>query len=158
MRVGDLTSTQFTDTIIRTALVYGVQALGPRWNNRYFIFRTDMAISPTQINTPAGIITVAAMPNVNDAFRNTFQTFVSEEPPVIDQTDETPIVLSASILVRRSVITSSVSAFSNWSTPDLTYSNVQASKSLLEMINADNAELDRWFKSRLASAKKDAVL
>jgi hypothetical protein len=157
VHVGDTTGTQFSDNLVRTALVYGVKALGQKWANRYFIYSNDMAISATEINTPSGIVTVAMLPNEYDAFRNTYQPFTSSEPPVIEQTDETPIILSAALGVRRSVITSSMTAFTNWSTPDLSYSNVQASKSLMDMIKADQQALDDWFKARLARATKQAI-
>jgi hypothetical protein len=157
IHLGDVTGTQFSDNLVRTALVYGVKALGQKWSNRYFIFTSDMAISATEINTPSGIVTVATLPNEYDAFRNTYQPFTSSEPPVIEQTDETPLILMAALGVRKSVITSSMSAFTNWSTPDLSYSNVQASKSLMDMLSADQKALDDWFKTRLAKATKQNI-
>lgn len=154
MHVGDLTSTAFSDTILRTALVYGMQSLGPRWNNRYFIMLSGMALDDHTLSTPAGTITVDVIPNEYDAFRNTYQTFESEAPPVLEQTDQTPLLLSAAILVRKSALTSTISAFSAWSTPDLSYSNVQSSKAILLLIEEDVKALDRWFSARLATPRK----
>ena len=153
MHVGDLTSTVFSDSILRTALVYGVQSLGPRWNNRYLIMMSGMMLDDHTISTPVGNITVDVIPNEYDAFRNTYQTFASEDPPVLEQTDQTPLLLSAAMLVRRSALTSSMSAFSAWSTPDLSYSNVQSSKALLLLIEEDAKALDRWFSARLATPR-----
>jgi hypothetical protein len=151
--VGDLQGTTYSDAVVRTALVYGVKALQTRWNSRYLIFESGMA-SGLNINTPYGTCVVEDVPNPYDVFRNCYHTFTSEDTPVIDQTDETPIILSAAIILRRISITSSSSAYLSWSTPDLSVSNIQGSKNLTALYDADVKMLDAYFKGRLAAPVK----
>ena len=154
MYVGDLTEDVFSNTVVLTSLVFAVKYLQNRWNNRYLIYSDSMLVGGTTVNTPDGMCTLSALPDTNDVFRNCAVTFSSTAPPVIDQDDETAVILAASIMLRRSVISSSMSAFSNWSTPDLSYSNVSSSKMLLDLINADMKALDDFFKKRLAAPQK----
>lgn len=157
MYVGDLSGDVFSNSIILTSLVFSVKWLQNRWNNRYLIYRQDMYLSGTSVNTPDGVLVLPALPNTNDAFRNTLTTtFASDATPVIDQDDEYPIVVASAVALRRSVITSSLSAFSNWSTPDLTFSNVSSSKAMLDLIAQDVKTLDEFFKKRLASPQKQS--
>lgn len=154
MHVGDLTEVTFSDSVILTALVYAVKYLQNRWNNRYLIYTSGMIVTGTTVNTPNGTCDLASLPGENDAFRNCHVTFTSAAPPIIDQNDELPIILVSAINLRRSVITSSIHVFSNWSTPDLSFSNVSSSKSLEALINADLKLLDDFFKKRLATPQK----
>jgi hypothetical protein len=93
----------------------------------------------------------------NDVYRNTAVTFTYTSPPIVEQQDEIAIILAASILVRRSAITSSSTAFTNWSTPDLSFSNVQSSKALLDMLKADEDQLNLFFKGKLGKALKQTI-
>lgn len=157
--VGDTAENVYSYSIIRTALVYGVKALQKRWNNRYFVYASGMAVDSTHIMTPDGEITVTSLPNVNDVFRNSYnQTFSSSSPPIIDQTDETPIILSAAIILRRMALTSNVSALGSWSTPDLSFSNIQGSKQVMALLAEDQKALDAFFAQRLAHPQKDSII
>ena len=155
LHLGDPSGSIFSDTVILTGLVFGVKMLQTRWSNRYFIYTSDMHVSGTLINTPNGQFDIGYTPNVNDALRNPFIPFVSTSPPIIDQNDEPAIVLAAAILVRKSAITSSVSAFSSWSTPDLSVSNIQSGKVLVDMLRNDEEALNELFKRRLGKSVKD---
>lgn len=151
--VGDLAGTTYSDAVVRTALVYGVKSLQTRWNSRYLIFESGMA-NGLNINTPFGTCTVEDVPDPYHVFRNCYHTFTSDPTPVIDQTDETPIILSAAIILRRITIMSSSSAYLSWSTPDLSVSNIQGSKNVAALLAEDIKALDVYFKSRLAAPSK----
>ena len=154
LHVGDMAGSTFSDGLVLTSLVFGVKYLQHRWNSKYLIYASGMLVSGTTVNTPQGQCTLDTLPNENDVFRNCYATFTSDAPPIIDQSDEYAIVLTAAILLRRSVFASSISVFSNWSTPDLSFSNVASHKALLDTINADVAALDMLFKGKLAAPQK----
>ena len=159
MYVGDVSETTFAYSLVRTALTYGVKALQKRWNNRYFVYVSGMMIDSTHVMSPDGIIEVSTMPDEYDVFRNSYnQTFYSSAPPVVDQTDETPIILSAAIILRRVTLTSSVAAMGSWSTPDLSFSNIQGSKQVMNMLSEDQKALDAFFAQRLAHPQKDTII
>jgi hypothetical protein len=141
--VGDLDSTLFSDTILLTGLVNGVKMIANRWSSKYLIYASGIDVS-----------CLGYIPSVNDVYRNCESTFHAFSPPIVEQSDEIAIILAASILVRRSVITSSISAFSNWSTPDLSYSNVQSSKQISLMLEDDQKQLDLFFKGKLGKSLK----
>lgn len=157
MHVGDVDGSVFSNSLILTSLVFAVKYLQNRWNNRYFIYSSDMLLSGTTVNTPDGSCTLSSIPRANDVFRNCHVSFSSADTPVIDQDDEYAVIIAASIALRRSVITSSLSAFSNWSTPDLSYSNVSSSKMMLDLIAQDVKALDEFFKKRLAAPQKQSL-
>jgi hypothetical protein len=152
--IGDLTGTLFTDSVILTGIVFGVKMLQTRWNNRYLIYSPSMLVNGTIINTPNGQYDVGYVPNNNDAIRNPAVTYSSQAQPIIEQSDEPAIVLAAAILIRKSAIQSSVSAFSAWSTPDLSVSNIQSGKMLVELMRGDEQALQDLFKTRLAHPRK----
>ena len=152
--IGDLDSTAYSDVVIYTALVSAVKFLQQKWGNRYLIYTSGMLVNGTTVNTPDGTCTLDSVPNENNAFRNCAVTFTSVAPPIIDQTDETPIILATSILLRRVKITSNVNTFSSWSTPDLSFSNISNGKLLLDMLRADEAFLDAYFKKKLGRSQK----
>jgi hypothetical protein len=133
LQVGDPNETVFSESLLLTGLVNGVKMLGSRWGSKYLIDSN------------------------NDVYRNTAVSFTYNSPPVVEQQDEIAIVLAASVLVRRSALTSSASAFTNWSTPDLTFSNVQASKTLLDLLKSDEEQLNMFFKGKLGKTVKQTI-
>ena len=133
LQVGDPAGTVFSDPLLLTGLVNGVKMLGSRWGSKYLI------------------------DNSNNVYRNTAVTFTYTSPPIVEQQDETAIVLAASVLVRRSALTSSSSAFTNWSTPDLSFSNVQSSRAILELLKSDEEALNLFFKGKLGKAIKQTL-
>lgn len=133
LQVGDPAGTTFSDSLLLTGLVNGVKMLASRWNSKYLIDSN------------------------NDVYRNTAVTFKYTSPPIVEQQDEIAIILAASILVRRSALTSSSAAFTNWSTPDLSFSNVQASKTLLDLLKADEEQLTLFFKGKLGKVLKQTI-
>ena len=63
--------------------------------------------------------------------------------------DEAALILAASYLLRRAKLQST--SISNWTTPDLSFSNVESSRSVRDMLNADLAMLDLLFRKKLGS-------
>lgn len=151
--VGDLdTPYAFSDTTILTALVNGVQYLGKRWYDRYLIFSSGIVQSHTAgsyiVGIPGGTTTLPDTVLEGDIFRNPNSSFGNDPPPIIDQTDLAPILIAASYLLRRAKASSSTAGLS-WSTPDLSYSNIQSAKTYLELMQWDVAAIDLFFKQRL---------
>ena len=143
LHIGDVNGDTFSDTILLTALVNGVKMIASRWSNKYQIYASG-------IDTAC----IGYTPNVNDVYRGCTFAFTTIPPPIVEQQDEIAIVLAASILARRSVITSSVTVFNNWSTPDLSFSNVQASKTIMDLLQTDQNMLDAFFKGKLGKMQK----
>jgi hypothetical protein len=81
-------------------------------------------------------------------------TFTQYSPPVIQSEDEVAIVLAAKLLLRRSQIASSASAFVSWSTEDIRYSNLGSERSLSKLLEADQKELDDYFRSKIAKPQR----
>lgn len=151
--VGDMTEPYvYSDSVIMTALVNAVKYLSNRWDSKYLIYSSGIVssfgVGTVDVNTPHGICTLADTIQENDAFRNCHIAFNSVAPPVIEQQDSAAIVLAASYLLRRSSASSSYTGLS-WSTPDLSYSNIQTSKSLQEYIAQDLAALNAFFMVKL---------
>lgn len=154
MRVGDIDETLFSDNLIRTALVYGVKTLQRYWHTRYLIYTSDMRVSGLLVNTPNGQATLSTLPSEHDVFRNAYVTFDSSVPPTLDQRDEPAIIIAGAIQLRRVAMASSISAFGSWSTPDLSFSNIQGAKTVQSLLTADEDELTQFFKRKLAAPVK----
>lgn len=152
--IGDVSGVQFTDSVILTGLVFGVKMLQTRWNNRYLIFSESMHATGNIIHTPVGTYDYGYLPVENDVMRNPAIQYLSDIGPIVEQPDEPAIVLAAAILIRKSAITSSATAFTSWSTPDLSVNNVQSARMLYDMLRADEEALQVLFRTRLAHPKK----
>lgn len=118
---------EFTDIYLRTALVYGLRALGYRWNNRYI---------------------------VNSAYvvsRNTIigYHFDFTEPPVIQYPDEIIVVLQASIMVKTGRNRSSAANVASWKDSEISYSNIAASRAMTDDLNRDI----EWLNSLLPTKR-----
>lgn len=152
--VGDLDETTYSDEVIYTALVNAVYYLSKRWFNKYLIYSSGILSgnpAPTEyvnVNTPDGQCTIPDTVQENDVFRNCYFAFTSMSPPVVEQQDVPALVLAASYLLRRSSASSSYTGLS-WSTPDLSFSNIQLAKALQEYIKQDLAALDLFFAIKL---------
>jgi hypothetical protein len=144
--IGDIEGTSFSDTLCLTGLVNGVKMIASRWSSKYLIYASGMDSSGLDYT-----------PSENDVFRNPAATFIQHSPPIVEQSDEIAIILAASILMRRSVISSSMTAFSNWSTPDLSFSNVQSGKQLQVLLEEDQRMLDLFFKGKLGHILKSTL-
>lgn len=153
---GDLTGSIYSDTIIRTSLVNAVKFLQNKWESRYQIFSPTNVISSgggvTYANTVYG---AAYIPNglaEGSAFRDPFSDdFTQDSPPVIQSYDETPIILAAVLLLRRSQVSSSAVTLVSWGTEDIRYSNLSAGSQMSSILAGDLMAFNEWFKERLAS-------
>jgi len=157
VRMGDIYSPpQYSEPFIRTALVNAIPSLSQKWTWRYFIYTTSLNRGGNLVETPAGIVELTPLPNEYDIVRNPAATFTMSPPPVVEQNDEAIIVLAATILLRRALIASSTAVFSNWSTPDFSYSNVASAKTMLEALASEQQELDDRLRV-YATPKKRAI-
>lgn len=127
----------FTDTVLRTRLVYAVKALMPRWNNKYLINE-----------------------DTNYVERNPHVTYLFADPPLVQHQDERPIVLQASIDVKNSLIYTSSWNIGSWKDDEVSYSNIEGSKSVNESLNRDIEELKALLpdaRKRLAQPSKQSL-
>lgn len=149
MYIGDtVVPYTYSDTLLLTALVESVRYLSVRWSNKYLIYSPDMLISDNGIqktvSVPEGICTISSTIRENDMFKN---CYYAQSTTFMDIQDQAALLLAAAYLMRRSLLNST--SISNWSTPDLSFSNVEASRSLRELIKADLESLDALFKRKL---------
>jgi hypothetical protein len=178
--IGDFTEPyRFDDAVIRTAIINAVQALQRRWKYRYLLFTSGIVIHPlpsgywyegtyTEEDTvlvvvPSGYL-LGLIPEsvpgfipsglqVYDVFKNPFQVYVDPDA-VVSQEDEVPVILMASILLRKAQLSSSADAFASWSDGEFSYSNLGYQRALIDLLKRDMEELDRYFKLRLSSSQK----
>lgn len=138
----------YSDSLFLTALVESVRYLSIRWSNKYLIYSSDILISDDGIhktvNVPEGTCTIPSTVRENDMFKN---CHYAQSNTFMDIQDQAALLLAASYLLRRSLLNST--SISNWSTPDLSFSNVETSRSLRELIKADLESLDALFKRKL---------
>lgn len=138
LHLGDITPAtyRYTDAWLRTALIMSVKALQRWWNYRYLI-DTDY-----------------------NAYRNTNVTFLFALPPIIQDVDERPIVLMASIIIKEGSLENNSWAVGSWRDAEIAYSNIEGNKSKLESIAKDWKELTDTLKppvKRLAQPKKGSL-
>lgn len=86
----------------------------------------------------------------NDVFRNPYAVFDDTSSLVIAQEDEYPVILSASITLRKSLFSSSADSFQSWSDGQFSYSNLGSQRALGDLYNSDMKILDEYFKKRLS--------
>lgn len=151
--VGDIDSTEFSNVTILTALENGVKYLARRWYNRYLIFSSGIIADSSipgiyTVNTPDGTMQVSSSILEGDVFRNSAVAFISSPPPIIEESDLPALLIATSYLLRRAKASSSTAGLS-WSTPDLTYSNIQSAKTYLQLMEWDSQALELFFKQRL---------
>lgn len=160
---GDTNATVYSDTLLRTALVNGVKFLQRRWLSKYQIYTSTLLVDPQPSGVPAGYIYASTIDGyayipsglaAGSVFRNPFVTFTQYSPPIIQSEDEVAILLAAKLLLRRSQISSSASAFVSWSTEDIKYSNLGSERSLTKILESDQRELDDYFRSKIAKPQR----
>lgn len=163
MIYGDVEATIYSDTIMRTALVNGVKYLQRRWLSKYQVYTSTLSVDPQPDNVPNGYVYAntihgqAYIPSglaEGSVFRNGFVTFTQTSPPIIQSEDEIAILLAAKLLLRRSQIASSATAFVSWKTEDIGYSNLGSERSLSKILESDQKELDDYFRSKIAQPQR----
>lgn len=121
----DVDNLRYTTSILRTSLVAGLKALGPRWKYRYSI-NSSYVVSRN----------------------HTFLTFTDVEPPIIQVFDEFPIVLMASILVKSGAVQESSWSVASWADDEIRYSNIAAAGQKDASIERDIALLNQIIPPR----------
>lgn len=162
LRFGDLTGSQYSDTIIRTSIVAAIKYLQTRWLSKYLVYTESIELTPQPLDISAGYKVVstingnAVLPdNLTDGtiFRNPSITFNSIAP-TIESIDEEVIILAAVYILRRAQVSSSATTFVSWSTEDIKYSNLGTERASAALLAADLAALNAYFGSRIGKPKK----
>jgi hypothetical protein len=138
LTIGDFnTPYTYSDDELRTRLTYAVKALAGRWNNKYLINN-----------------------DTNYVERNPNTTYLMPEPPLIQFSDERPIVLQAAIDIINAVLYTLSSSVVSWKDDEVSFSNkdsmVAYQAGLMRYLN----ELDGLLPSannRLASTRKSSL-
>lgn len=106
-RLGDTDSTnyRYLDEWLRVSLVSALKSLQRWWGIRYTIEEVTYTVS-----------------------RYAGSTFLFDEPPVIQQQDENPIVIMATILTKEGTIENSSWATGSWRDAEIAVSNIEGSK------------------------------
>lgn len=185
LHVGDYQEPyKFDDSIMRTALVHGIEMLQRRWGYRYMVFSSGLIVDPLpegvyyEDTVPSGVTPLYVVPSgyfyiklpfdlfyvlpssyvTYDVFRHPLETFVSPSDFVVSQEDEVPVILAASITLRRAVLSSSAEGFASWSDGEFSYSNLGTQRTLVELLQQDIKELETYFKLRLAKSARVSFL
>lgn len=124
LHLGDIDAAnyRYLDSWLRTALVAAVKDLQSWWNHKYLI-------------------------NSNyNVYRNTRVEFLFPEPPIIQNSDELPIVLMASIIVKGGSLESSSWNLGSWKDHEISYSNIEGGKTKRESLMRDWETLSQLVK------------
>lgn len=139
MQVGDTDSTayRYLDSWLRTALITGVKAMQRWWGARYLVDDTTKEVT-----------------------RNTtVYTFAYDEPPVIQDTDERPLILMCSILIKSGQLESNSWNVGSWKDAEIAVSNIEGSRAKEFGYRMDWDELQMYVlppTKRLATALRIA--
>jgi len=137
LHLGDTDSSayRYLDEWLLTALVLSVKTLQRWWNFRYLVADDE------------------------DVYRNpnSIMDFQFAEPPVIQSSDERPIILMASIIIKNGSLENSAWNASTWRDAEIYYSNIEGAKQRESSISRDIKELESMLRppvKRLAHTKK----
>lgn len=100
----DSSSYRYLDEWLKVALVDGLKELGRWWANRYFI-DSDY-----------------------DVTRNSDQSYEQNSPPVIETSDEKPIILMASLMVKAGSLEANSWNAGSWRDAEFSVSNIEGAK------------------------------
>lgn len=122
-RLGDTdpASYRYLDEWLRVSLVSALKSLQRWWRIRYVIDETTYLVS-----------------------RYEGSTFTTDEPPVIQQQDEVPIVIMASILTKSGVLQNSSWTVGSWRDAEIAVSNIESGKLKESSLNRDWQELSMY--------------
>ena len=106
-RIGDIDSTayRYLDSWLRVSLVAAIKALQRWWGIRYLIDDTTYTVT-----------------------RYSGSTFLFTEPPVIQQQDETPIVLMAALMIKDGSLETSAWSIGSWRDAEVSVSNIESGR------------------------------
>jgi hypothetical protein len=138
LHLGDIDSTsyRYLDEWLRTALALSIKGLQKRWNYRYLL------------------------DDDYNVYRNTNITFLFAEPPIIQHGDEDPIILKASIILKSGTLENSSYNYGSWRDFEISYSNIESSRSKDSSLRRDMEMLDEILKppqKRLAFTAKRSL-
>lgn len=161
LHIGDYEKKKFSDSLIRAAILGGIRMLQRRWKNRYVIYNDAMlTTAPSGTVVPSGYLYATVIGTASfvpsgltadlDVVRNPAHTFTDPGPDIISQEDRYPITIAASLILRKSQITSSADSLQSWSDGEYSYSNLSSAKNLQAMYDSDFSELNLYFKRRPA--------
>lgn len=113
----DPASYRYADAWLLVALKMSVKSLGRWWNFKYLVDTAE------------------------EVYRNPGASFVLPEPPVIEVTDERPIILMASIIVKEGSLESNSWNSVAWRDFEVSYSNLEGSRAKQVSLATDWDEL-----------------
>jgi len=126
LHLGDTTSAsyRYLDEWLMEALKGAVQALERRWNSKYIIDDTT-----------------------DDIIRNPdFLDFTFNSPPIIQGMDRQPIILQASIIVKKGSLENNSWNLGRWQDAEISFSNIEGGKTKDASLQRDIDELDSIVK------------
>ncbi len=167
LHLGDYEKKKFSDSLIRAAILSSIRMLQRRWKNRYVIYNDAMLVTaPEGTVIPSGYLYAIVIGTASfvpsgltadlDVVRNPTHTFTDPGPDVISQEDRYPITIAASLILRKSQITSSAETIQSWSDGEYSFSNISSAKSIQSMYDSDFNELNLYFKRRPAPALRSS--
>ena len=115
LHLGDFTEPyRYTDEWLRTALAGAIDLLGSWWDYRYLLTEDNLTVS-----------------------RSTSATFALDSPPIIQKSDERPLILRAGLIMKSGSLESMSYNLGTWKDAEISHSNVQAGKSKESSINKE---------------------
>lgn len=117
----DETAYRYLDEWLRVALVSALKALQRWWRIRYVIDETNYTVT-----------------------RYSGSTFLVDEPPVIQQHDEIPIIIMASILTKSGVLQNNSWNVGSWRDAEIAVSNIESGRLKETSLKMDWGELEMY--------------
>ena len=112
---------RYTDEWLIVALTSGVKAMQRWWGDRYLIDVTT-----------------------GDVERGTGYTFLYEDPPIVQDMDERPVILMSSILVKSGQLESNSWNVGSWKDAEIAVSNIEGNKAKMFGVGLDWEELKMY--------------
>jgi len=128
----DPASYRYVDGWLRVALVSGIKSLQRWWGLRYLINSTT-----------------------NDVERGTSYDFIHADPPIIQDSDERPVILMSSVLVKSGQLESNSWNVGSWKDAEIAVSNIEGNRAKMFGVGMDWDELKMYIlppTKRLSSA------
>jgi len=133
----DSTSYRYADEWLLTSLVASVKTLMNWWDDKYLI-DTD-----------------------NNVLRNTDLTFEYDSPPIVEIQDERPIILMASIIIKRGTLENNAWDYGSWKDDEISVSNIEGSRAKQASLRDDWDELIGYItppSKHLATTLKNSLI
>lgn len=132
----DQATYRYTDTWLSLAIVGSIKALGPWWRDRYLIDTSNLI------------------------YRNSTEIFYFAEPPVIQSSDERPIVLMACLIIGEGSLESNSWNIASWRDNEISFTNLEQGRIKDSNLNRLRDELLYLLKpptKRLAYSTKQSL-